>query len=79
VAAAFLPKGYRRSSTAHLSERTLVFLVLFGIVTGLSWLRHFRALQLGQASRVAPVDQLSVVFAVVLAALVLGENLHWQH
>jgi len=63
----------------QLSQRTLVFLVLSGLATGLSWLCYFRALQLGQASRVAPVDKLSVVFAIVLAAMVLGERLTWQH
>ncbi|HWW03558.1 MAG TPA: EamA family transporter [Candidatus Acidoferrum sp.] len=47
-------------------------------VTFLAWLCYFRALQLGPASRVAPVDKLSVVFAIALAALVLGERLNWQ-
>ena len=60
-------------------RRTLVFLGLSGIATGLSWLCYFRALQLGEASRVAPVDKLSVVFAILLAALVLRERLTWQH
>ena len=67
------------SSLRQLSNRTLLFLALSGIATGLSWLCYFRALQLGQASRVAPVDKLSVVFAIVLAAVVLGEKLQWQH
>ena len=67
------------ASLIHLSNRTLLFLALSGIATGLSWLCYFRALQLGQASRVAPVDKLSVVFAIVLAAVVLGEKLNWQH
>lgn len=62
----------------HLSNRTLMFLALSGLATGLSWLCYFRALQLGPASRVAPVDKLSVVFAIVLAAVVLGERLNWQ-
>jgi bacterial/archaeal transporter family protein len=66
-------------SVRQLSQRTLIFLVLSGVATGLSWLCYFRALQLGQASRVAPVDKLSVVFAIVLAAVVLGEKLTWQH
>lgn len=66
-------------SLRQLSNRTLVFLALSGIATGLSWLCYFRALQLGQASRVAPVDKLSVVFAILLAAIVLGEKLQWQH
>ena len=56
-----------------------VFLVLSGLATGGSWLCYFRALQLGEASRVAPVDKLSVVVAMALAALFLGEQLRWQH
>ena len=55
-----------------------MFLTLSGLATGLSWLCYFRALQLGPASRVAPVDKLSVVFAIGLAALVLGEPLSWR-
>jgi transporter family protein len=61
------------------SKRTWLFLALSGIGTGLSWLCYFRALQLGEASRVAPVDKLSVVFAIALAALFLSERLTWQH
>jgi len=61
-----------------LPRRTWIFLILSGIATGLSWLCYFRALQLGPASRVAPVDKLSVVFAIVLAVLVLQERLTWQ-
>ena len=67
------------ASLRQLSNRTLMFLALSGVATGLSWLCYFRALQLGQASRVAPVDKLSVVFAIVLAAVVLGEQLNWRH
>jgi transporter family protein len=61
------------------SSRTWLFLAFSGIATGLSWLCYFRALQLGEASRVAPVDKLSVVFAIALAALFLGEQLNWRH
>ncbi len=75
IAWATCPAGSLRA----LSNRTLTFLALSGIATGLSWLCYFRALQMGQASRVAPVDKLSVVFAIVLAAMVLGEKLQWQH
>lgn len=64
---------------AALSKRTWLFLVLSGIATGLSWACYFRALQLGEASRVAPVDKLSVVFAIALAAFFLHERLTWQH
>ena len=46
---------------------------------GTSWLCYFRALQLGEASRVAPIDKLSVVIAMLLAAVFLREHLTWQH
>lgn len=62
----------------QLTNRNWIFLVLSGIATGLSWLCYFRALQLGEASRVAPVDKLSVVFAIAFAALILREHLGWQ-
>ena len=55
--------------------RSWVWLVLSGIATGLSWLCYFRALSLGQASQVAPIDKLSVVLVVVFAALFLGERI----
>jgi transporter family protein len=58
-----------------LMPRTWLFLTLSGIATGLSWLCYFRALQLGPASRVAPIDKLSVVFVIVLAALFLDERM----
>ena len=63
---------------AALSPRAWTFLVLSGLATGLSWLCYFRALQLGEASRVAPVDKLSVVFVIALAAVFLGEKLSWH-
>lgn len=62
-----------------LSSRATAFLALSGLATGLSWLCYFRALHLGEASSVAPVDKLSVVFAIALAAIFLGERLVWQH
>src|SRR3984957_19678742 len=65
------------ASIATLSRRTWVFLVLSGLATGLSWLCYFRALQLGEASRVAPVDKLSVAFAILFAVMFLGEKLSW--
>ena len=61
-----------------LAPRTWLFLVLSGLATGLSWLCYFRALQLGEASQVAPIDKLSVVFVLVLAAVFLGEKLTWH-
>src|SRR3989440_9404875 len=67
------------SAITGLSRRTLMFLVLSGLATGLSWVCYFRALQLGEASRVAPVDKLSVVIAIALAAIFLHEKLTWHH
>ena len=58
-----------------VSPRSLRMLTLSGIATGLSWLCYFKALQSGPASRVAPIDKLSVVFVVLLAALFLREPL----
>ena len=58
-----------------LDRRTVLFLTLSGFATGLSWLCYFRALQLGPASRVAPLDKLSVPLVMVFAWLLLGEKL----
>src|ERR1700742_759793 len=60
---------------AHIERRSWIFLVLSGLGTGLSWLCYFRALQLGPASSVAPVDKLSVVLVILFAWLFLGEHL----
>lgn len=57
------------------SGKVIGALILSGAATGLSWLCYFRALKLGEASRVAPLDKLSVVFVAVLAAIFLGERL----
>lgn len=65
-------------SLGMISRKTWIFLALSGIATGLSWICYFRALQLGPASRVAPIDKLSVLFAIVFAALVLNEKLTWH-
>ena len=59
------------------SNKTWLFLVLSGIATGLSWLCYFHALQIGPASRVAPVDKLSVVLVILLSSLFLGERVTW--
>ena len=66
-------------SVAEVPAAAWLFLVLSGLATGASWLCYFRALQIGEVSRVAPVDKLSVVFAMVLAAVVLREQVSWQH
>lgn len=66
-------------SARSVPTKAWLFLVLSGLATGASWLCYFRALQLGEASRVAPVDKLSVVVAMVLAFVFLGEQFTWQH
>lgn len=60
---------------ATISARTWLFLVLSGLATGASWLCYFRALKLGDAARVAPVDKLSVVLVAVFGIVFLGERL----
>jgi transporter family protein len=60
---------------SEIGRRSWIFLILSGICTGLSWLCYFRALQLGPASSVAPVDKLSVVLVILGAWLFLGEHL----
>lgn len=60
---------------ATVSARSWTFLVLSGLATGASWLCYFRALKIGDASRVAPIDKLSVVLVAVFAAAFLGERL----
>jgi transporter family protein len=59
-----------------VTPRSYLFLVLSGLATGASWLCYFRALKIGDAAKVAPVDKLSVVVAVVLAAVFLNEKLN---
>jgi transporter family protein len=63
------------SGLLHIERRSWLFLVASGIATGLSWICYFRALSVGQASKVAPIDKLSVVFVILLAAPILGEAL----
>ena len=58
----------------NISRYSLIFLVLSGIATGMSWLFYFRALQLGEASKVSPIDKLSLVFTIILAAVILKEK-----
>ncbi|UGV28312.1 EamA family transporter [Rhodopseudomonas boonkerdii] len=62
-------------SPSTITPKTWIFLVLSGCATGASWICYFRALKLGDAARVAPIDKLSVVFVAVFAVLFLGEKL----
>ena len=62
----------------NIPRRSLVFLVLSGLATGVSWLAYFRALQMAPASLVSPIDKLSLPLTIVLAALWLREPVNWQ-
>ena len=65
----------KQAGIADITTRGWVFLTLSVIATGLSWLFYFYALQMGEASKVVPIDKFSVVISMVLAFLVLGEKL----
>lgn len=58
----------------NISRKSWIFLILSGIATGASWLCYYRALQLGEASKVVPVDKLSVIITLVLAFVFLHEE-----
>lgn len=73
--AAILAVSGQVPAWSEVSGRTYAFLTLSGLATGASWLCYFRALKLGDASRVAPVDKLSVVIVAVLGVAFLGERL----
>ena len=64
---------------SEITQKTWLFLGLSGLATGASWLCYFKAMQLGEASKVAPIDKLSVVIAIVLAAIFLHEPVNWHH
>jgi bacterial/archaeal transporter family protein len=61
-----------------LSRRSVIFLVLSALATGVSWLAYYRALQLAPASRVAPIDKLSLPLTLIFAAIFLGEAMTWR-
>ncbi|MBN9233462.1 MULTISPECIES: EamA family transporter [Phyllobacteriaceae] len=75
VLAAIVMATGQAQALGSISTRTYAFLVLSGLATGASWLCYFRALKLGQAAQVAPVDKLSVVLVAVFGAAFLGERL----
>ena len=60
---------------SSISRFSLIFLILSGIATGLSWLFYFKALQMGKASQVSPIDKLSLVITIILAAFILKEKI----
>ena len=63
-----------QSGITEISRRSWLFLILSGLATGASWLCYYKALQVGEASKVVPIDKLSVVITMVLAALILHEQ-----
>lgn len=67
----FMNGAYKGIS--NISSKSLKFIILSGLATGASWLFYYKALQIGEASKVVPIDKLSVVFTMVLAFFILGE------
>ena len=63
-----------QNGLGDLSKRSWLFLILSGLATGASWLCYYKALQIADASKVVPIDKLSVVFTMILAALILHEQ-----
>lgn len=63
----------KQSEIVNIGQKSWVFIILSGLATGLSWLFYYKALQMGDASRVVPIDKFSVVISMVLAFLILGE------
>ena len=74
VLAAFLSFTHQWQPLSDISSRSLLFLVLSAFATGASWLCYFRALKIGDAAQVAPIDKLSVVLVAIFAVIVLGER-----
>jgi transporter family protein len=63
----------KHSELANINHKSLLFLILSGIATGLSWLCYYRALQIGEASKVIPIDKFSLVIGMIMAFIVLRE------
>ena len=59
---------------SSISQKSWIFLILSGLATGASWLCYYKALQIGEASKVVPIDKLSIIFTIVLAVLILHET-----
>ncbi len=72
----FLTKG--QSGLGAISKKSWIFLILSGLATGASWLCYYRALQMGSASKVVPIDKLSVVITLVLAFIFLHEDFTYK-
>lgn len=69
---------HQQSGLLEISKRSWIFLILSGLATGLSWLCYYKALQSGQASKVVPIDKMSVVLTLILAFVFLHEQFTWK-
>jgi transporter family protein len=65
----------KQNDIIHIGQKNMVFLILSGLATGLSWLFYYKALQMGEASKVIPIDKFSLVIGMVLAFIVLKETI----
>lgn len=70
----FLTGGHHE--IANIKQKSWIFLILSGLATGLSWLFYYRAIQLGEISKVVPIDKISIVLSVVFAFVFLGETIN---
>lgn len=68
----------QQNGLTEISRRSWIFLILSGVATGLSWLCYYKALQIGSASKVVPIDKMSVVLTLVLAFVFLHEQMTWK-
>lgn len=66
------------STISTISRKSFIFLILSGLCTGISWLCYYRALKLGDVSKVVPIDKLSVVITIILAFIFLHESYTWK-
>lgn len=76
--AALLTARDEWASLESLSRKSILFLVLSGLATGASWLCYYRALQMGPASKVAPLEKVSVAITILLAIFILGDKADWK-
>ena len=67
-----------QNSISSISKNSFLFLILSGVATGLSWLFYFYALKVGSASKVVPIDKLSLILTIILAGIILGEKISIQ-
>ena len=67
-----------QSGLGSIEKKSWVFLILSGLTTGISWLCYYKALQIGQASKVVPIDKMSVVLTLILAFVFLHEKFTWK-